>query len=66
MKFIRALADEYSVPEKKISFLRMVSGRTIENRSLILGPTWKNPATLAAAQSSFDKRFSAAAEKDQE
>ena len=66
MKFIRALADEYSVPEKKISYLRMVSGRTIENRSLILGPTWKNPASLASAQSFFDRKYSDTPDKDRE
>jgi hypothetical protein len=65
-RLIRALADEYSVPEKKISFLRMAYGRFIENRGLILGPNWKNPATLAAAQASFDKRSSPIAETDQE
>lgn len=64
MKLILALADEYSVPEKKISFLRMASGRFIENRRLILGPPWKNPATLAAAQSLFDMRLSTTAKKD--
>lgn len=66
MRLIRALANEYSVPEKKISFLRMATGHFIENRSLILGSAWKNPATLAAAQASFDRRSSPPAETDQE
>lgn len=55
MSLIRAFAAEYSVPEKKISFLRMIGGRVFEEHRLNLASAWKDPETLAAAQAGFNK-----------
>jgi hypothetical protein len=54
MSLIRTFAAEYDVPEKKISFLRMIGGRFIEDHRLNLPIVWKDPETLTAAQAGFD------------
>ena len=55
MSLIRAFSAEYGVPQKKISFLRMIGGHTLEDRRLNLSLAWKDPGSLAAAQAGFDK-----------
>ena len=54
MRLIREFAGEYGVPEKKTSFMRMISGRVYESQRLSLPPVWTDPERLAHAQESFD------------
>jgi hypothetical protein len=52
---IKRLAEEYQVPEKKISFWRIITGESFPERQLNLGARWKNAETLAQAQEGFDR-----------
>jgi hypothetical protein len=53
-RLIGEFADEYAVPRKKISYMRMIGGRILEDRHLILPPAWKSPETLESTQEAFD------------
>ncbi len=55
LRLIREFGEEYDVPEKKIGYLRMITGRVYESQKLSLPPIWKDPEKLAAAQIGFDK-----------
>jgi hypothetical protein len=55
MALISSFAQEYGVPERKISFLREINGRIVDIRHLSLPAIWKDPARLAKAQEGFDR-----------
>jgi hypothetical protein len=55
LDMIRALAQEYQVPEKKIGFLRMIGGQGYEERRLNLSKAWKDTEALAQALAGFER-----------
>lgn len=55
IRLIHKYAEEYRVPDKKISYLRMTGGGVYEARRLNLPAIWKDPEKLASANKGFDK-----------
>ncbi len=53
LRLIRDFANEYGVPEKKISFFRVVGGQGYESLHFSLPAVWKDPEKLALALKGF-------------